>query len=68
MVIKLQNIKEEDDTRNFAFATVVCTSDIGVGEKITLMNTWPKRPGVGQISAWDHKKIVGMIANRNLER
>tara|TARA_B100000242_G_C42974128_1_gene452111 strand:- start:567 stop:1088 length:522 start_codon:yes stop_codon:yes gene_type:complete len=63
---KIQNIKEEDDTRNFAFATIVCTSNIKAGEEITLKNTWPKRPGTGQIHAWDHQKIIGMKATRNL--
>ncbi len=63
---KLTDIKEEDDTRNFAFATVVCTSNIRAGEEITFKNTWPKRPGIGQINAWEHQKIVGMKAARNL--
>ena len=65
---KKDNIQEEDDTRNFAFATIVCTREILAGEEITSLNTWPKRPGIGEINAWDHEKILGRKASRNLSK
>lgn len=65
---KQKNIKEEDDTRNFAFATVVATKDILAGEKINSENTWPKRPGIGEINAWDHKNIIGRKLLRNIPK
>lgn len=62
------DIKEEDDTRNFAFATVVSLENISKGEIISKKNSWPKRPGIGEIKAWDHEKIIGMRAKRNLSK
>ena len=59
-------IAEEDGIRDFAFATVVATENIQKGEKFTLSNTWPKRPGVGEIDARDHKKIIGKLAKVNI--
>ena len=59
-------IEEEDGIRNFAFATVVATENIKKGEKFTLSNTWPKRPGVGEINARDHKEIIGKLAKVNI--
>ena len=59
-------IAEEDGIRNFAFATVVATENIQKGEKFTLSNTWPKRPGVGEIDARDHKEIIGKLAKVNI--
>ena len=64
----LSTTSKEDDTRNFAFATIVCTKEILEGEEITSLNTWPKRPGIGEINAWDHQKILGRKASRNLSK
>ena len=52
-------IKEEDGIRDFAFATVVATKNIKKGELFSFSNTWPKRPGIGEIQARDHSKIIG---------
>ena len=60
------DIKEENDTRAFAFATVVCTRNISKGEILSENNCWPKRPGIGEIAAWDHQKILGKKAKKDL--
>ena len=62
------DIKEENDTRAFAFATVVCTKNIAKGEILSLDNCWPKRPGIGEITAWEHKKILGKKTKINLKK
>ena len=63
---KLMEIKEEQGTRDFAFATVVAKKNIQKGEQFTYSNTWPKRPGIGEIKARDHEKIIGKIAKSNI--
>ena len=63
---KEKEIKEEDGIRDFAFATVVATKDIKIGEKFTLNNTWPKRPGIGEIKARDHDLILNKLSKREI--
>ncbi len=65
---KEKEIKEEDGIRNFAFATIVAIKDIKKGEKFTLENTWPKRPGIGEIPARDHGEILGNISNLDIKK
>lgn len=63
---KIKEIKEEDGIRDFAFATIVATKDIRIGEKFTLENTWPKRPGIGEIKARDHDLILNKLSKREI--
>ncbi len=65
---KLNQIPEEDAIRDFAFATVVATKNIKEGELITKENTWPKRPGIGEISAKDHDLIIGKKVNKKISK
>ena len=65
---KIKEIKEEDGIRDFALATVVAKLDIKKGEKFTTENTWPKRPGIGEIPARDHEKILGKTAKINIKK
>jgi len=59
--------KEEQVTIDFAFATVVTIKPIKKGEKLTKENIWIKRPGTGEIKAEYYNKILGKIANNNIE-
>jgi len=52
---------------DFAFATVVTIKPIKKGEKLTKENIWIKRPGTGEIKAEYYNKILGKIANNNIE-
>ena len=61
-------LPEEDAIRDFAFATVVATKNIKEGELITKENTWPKRPGIGEISAKDHDLIIGKKVNKKISK
>ena len=65
---KKNEIKEEDPVREFAFATVVATNDIKAGEIFTKNNTWPKRPGTGEIEAREHLNMLGKISKTNIKK
>ncbi len=65
---KEKEIQEEDAIRDFALATVVATKDILKGEKFTTSNTWPKRPGIGEIHARDHLELIGKTSKTNIEK
>ena len=60
-------LKEEQITRNFAFASVVATKNIFKGEKFNYENLWVKRPGSGDFKASDIKKLIGIKAKRNVK-
>ncbi len=59
-------VKEEQDTANFAFASVVSIKEIKKGEKFSKENLWVKRPGIGQIKAENLKSLYGKIALKNI--
>lgn len=65
---KKEAAKEEKVTIDFAFATVVSTKKISLGEKLTKENLWVKRPGTGDIKAEDYEKVLGKTATRNIEK
>lgn len=56
---KKEASKEEQVTIDFAFASVVTTKPIKVGEKFTKDNIWVKRPGKGGIKAEYFESIIG---------
>lgn len=60
---KKEPLKEESITSNFAFASVVSTSQILKGEKFTRDNVWVKRPGTGSISAENLNNVLGKKAH-----
>ena len=61
-------LREEQVTRNFAFASVVSTKDISKDEKLSKNNIWIKRPGTGYFSAEDYKKLIGKKANKRIKK
>jgi sialic acid synthase SpsE len=52
-------LREEKPTIDFAYACVVTTREIGVGEELTRDNVWVKRPGTGEIKAVDYERLLG---------
>lgn len=54
-------IPEEDDTRAFAFATLVTTRDLMAGETITTDNTTFKRPAQGDYLPADYESVLGKM-------
>lgn len=63
---KSKEIPEEDSIRNFAFATLVATENLKEGDTISKNNSWPKRPGIGEIPASEHDLIVGKKVNKDI--
>ena len=61
-------LKEEQVTRNFAFASVVSIQDIQKGEKFSKNNIWVKRPGTGNFMAKDYNYLIGKKAHRNIKK
>lgn len=51
-------LKEEQQTIDFAYASVVSIEDIAAGERFTEANIWVKRPGTGEILAADYPKVL----------
>ena len=62
------SLKEEQVTRNFAFASVVATENIKKGDKLTKKNLWIKRPGTGYFNAEKFKKLLGKKAKKNIKK
>jgi N-acetylneuraminate synthase len=59
-------LREEQVTRNFAFATVVTIKPIKEGEIFSKENLWVKRPGTGKISAAEFINVIGKRAARDI--
>jgi N-acetylneuraminate synthase len=59
-------LKEEQVTRDFAYATVVAIKDIEAGETFTKENIWVKRPGVGEILAEDYEDTLGKKSKNSI--
>jgi N-acetylneuraminate synthase len=52
-------VDAEAPTIAFAFASVVATRDIEVGETLTEENLWVRRPGGGDFSSADYDTLMG---------
>ena len=61
-------LRDEQPTIDFAYASVVAIRDISAGEVFTDENVWVKRPGTGEILAYDFEKVVGKQAGTNMKR
>ncbi len=58
----------EQPTIDFAYASVVSISQINAGDVLTDQNIWVKRPGTGEILAFDFNQVVGKRATRSIGR
>lgn len=56
------HLKEEQVTRDFAFASVCTIKQIKKGEKLTSDNIWVKRPGKGGIPAEYFNNVLNKVA------
>ena len=52
-------VDAESPTIAFAFASVVVTKDLNVGDVLTEDNLWLRRPGGGDFNANDYDKLIG---------
>lgn len=58
----------EQPTIDFAYASVVSIAPITTGDILTYNNIWVKRPGTGEILAFDFNQVVGKRATRSIGR
>lgn len=63
---KIDLLKEEDDTRNFAFATLVAAVDISKGSKIEPEMFVPKRPSLGDFMSKDLASLIGQTLKKDI--
>jgi len=61
-------LPEEKPVIDFAYASVVTIKPIKSGEKLSLQNTWVKRPGTGPILAKDLERVIDKKAKRDLDK
>jgi sialic acid synthase SpsE len=59
-------LPEEQPTIDFAYASVVSTRPIPVGDRISPENVWVKRPGTGEILAARYEEVLGRTATRDI--
>lgn len=59
-------LPEEQPVIDFAYASVVTVKPIAKGERLSLDNTWVKRPGTGAIHARDFDRVLGAVARVDL--
>lgn len=58
----------EKPTIDFAYASVVAISAINSGDALNESNIWVKRPGTGEIMAFDLEKVIGKHSTRAITR
>ncbi|MDQ2065780.1 N-acetylneuraminate synthase family protein [Xinfangfangia sp. CPCC 101601] len=58
----------EEDVYRFARGSVVADADLPEGHVITEADIWARRPGSGEIAAYDFDKVVGKRLNRAVTR
>ena len=61
-------LKEEEKTAAFAFQSVVATTNIFKGEKLSLNNIFLRRPGNGDYNVKDFLKILGRKVKKNIKK
>ena len=60
-------VKEEIKTINFAFASAVATKNLLKGEKLSLKNFFLKRPGIGDFTIHNYKKLIGKKLKKEIK-
>jgi N-acetylneuraminate synthase len=63
-----QRSKPEEDVYRFARGSVVADRDLPAGHVIAEADIWARRPGSGEIAAYDFDKVVGKRLTRAVRR
>lgn len=63
-----QRTAPEEDVYRFARGSVVADADLAAGHVITEADIWARRPGSGEIPAYDFDKVVGKRLTRSVTR
>jgi sialic acid synthase SpsE len=64
---KIDLVEAEEDTRNFAFATIVVTRPLCAGHILTLADLTPKRPRLGDFAASQIFDLVGQKLKEDID-
>ena len=59
-------LDEEQQTIDFAYASVVTTRNVIKGDSFSRDNIWVKRPGTGEMKAIEFPSVLGKRANRSI--
>ena len=65
---KVDELKEEQNTRDFAFATYVASQNITKGTVINESLLVPKRPSAGDFYTRDLPSLIGKIAQKDIAK
>ena len=60
--------RNEEDVYRFARGSVVADADLPQGHVITEADIWARRPGSGEIPAYDFDKVLGKRLKRAVTR
>ena len=63
-----ERTKDEESVYNFARGSIVADKNLTKGTKISENDIWARRPGTGEIPAYDFDKIVGKVLNRDVPK
>lgn len=63
-----QRTLPEEDVYRFARGSVVADADLPLGHVITETDIWTRRPGSGEIAAYDFDKVLGKRLTRAVTR
>lgn len=58
----------EKDVYLFARGSIVADRDLSKGHKLTEQDIWARRPGTGEIPAYDFDKVIGKSLERDVSR
>ena len=61
-----QRTSKEEPVYKFARGSIVADKNLSKGTKITPKDIWARRPGNGEIPAYEFDKVLGKILNRDL--
>ena len=63
-----ERTKDEESVYSFARGSIVADKNLIKGTKISETDIWARRPGTGEIPAYDFDKIVGKVLNRDVPK
>lgn len=61
-----ERTKDEESVYKFARGSIVADRNLSKGIKITDKDIWARRPGTGEIPAYDFDKVIGKVLNRDV--
>ena len=63
-----ERTKDEESVYKFARGSIVADRNLAKGAKITDRDIWARRPGTGEIPAYEFDKVIGKVLNRDVSK